>query len=144
MPAVRCSIAVDMYTCWLKYYTKRAGMRYMALRKALFWAALILVVFSSAAVFAHPPKEVSLELRPGGELVVRVAHTVDDPGKHYISRIVVYADNAIIATRDYKSQSGTGGLTDTFSIGAAASGVNLKAEAFCVIMGSASGSMVIP
>jgi hypothetical protein len=98
----------------------------------------------SKTVFAHPPREVRLDLRPGGELVVYAAHTVDDPQKHYIYRIVVYANNNILLTREYKSQNGTDGLTDTFAIGEQPTGTNLKAEAFCVIMGSAAGSATVP
>jgi hypothetical protein len=116
----------------------------MTLRNALSFAAVILIAFYSETAFAHPPKEVRLDLRPGGELTVSVAHTVDDPGKHYINRIVIYANNAIIATKEYQGQNGTDGLTDTFSIGEMSPGVNLKAEAFCVIMGSTTGSMVVP
>jgi hypothetical protein len=101
-------------------------------------------IFFSETAFAHPPREVRLELRPGGELVVYAAHTVDDPQKHYIYRITIYANNNIVATREYKSQNAMDGLTDTFAIGALPSGTNLKAEAVCVIMGSATGSMVVP
>jgi hypothetical protein len=77
-------------------------------------------------------------------LAVLVAHSVDNPGKHYIYRITVYVDNKMAATRDYQSQTSTDGLTDVFSLGALPSGANLKAEAYCVIMGSTVGSTVVP
>jgi hypothetical protein len=101
------------------------------------------MLFSKTA-FAHPPKEVRVDLRPGGELVVYAAHTVDDPQKHYIFRIIVYANNNVVATKEYKSQNDMGGLTDTFSLGELPSGTHLKVEASCVIMGSATGSVVVP
>ncbi|MDR1509340.1 MAG: hypothetical protein LBS53_06845 [Synergistaceae bacterium] len=112
--------------------------------KALFWMMFVFAIFFPGMAFAHPPREVRLDLRPGGELVVYAAHTVDDPQKHYIYRITVYANNNIVATRDYKSQNGMDGLTDAFAVGDLPSGTNLKAEAFCVIMGSATGTVVVP
>jgi hypothetical protein len=80
----------------------------------------------------------------GGVLSVNVSHSVDNPGKHYIYRIVIYIDNKIAVSKDYKSQPGTDGLSDTFDIGAPPHGSVIKAEAFCVIMGSASASMTVP
>jgi hypothetical protein len=112
--------------------------------KALFWMMFVFAILFPKTVSAHPPKEIRLDLRPGGELVVYAAHTVDDPQKHYIYRITVYANNDILVTREYKSQNGMDGLTVTFSVGTLPSGTNLKAEAFCVIMGSAAGSMTVP
>jgi desulfoferrodoxin (superoxide reductase-like protein) len=101
-------------------------------------------MLTASAALAHPPKDVVLSWDPSGSLTVTVGHSVDNPEKHYINKIVIYADNKIVATRDYSSQPNAGGLTDTFAIGEQRSGVTLKAEAFCVIMGSVSGSIVVP
>jgi hypothetical protein len=98
----------------------------------------------AATAAAHPPKEVRLEWNPSGELAVIIAHSVDNPGKHYVYRIAVYVDNKMAATRDYQSQASADGLTDVFSLGPLPSGTNLKAEAYCVIMGSTVGSTVVP
>jgi desulfoferrodoxin (superoxide reductase-like protein) len=83
-------------------------------------------------------------LSPSGELTVTVEHSVDNPEKHYISKITVYADNKILVSKDYGSQTSTGVQTDTFSLGSLPSGTTLKVEAFCVIMGSATGATVVP
>jgi hypothetical protein len=80
----------------------------------------------------------------GGVLSVNAAHSVDNPDKHYIYRITIYRDNKIMVSKDYKSQPSADGLSDTFDIGASPQGSVIKAEAFCVIMGSASGSMTVP
>jgi hypothetical protein len=95
-------------------------------------------------VYAHPPKEVTLELGPNGALTVRVLHSVDDPGKHYVSRITVYVDDRAEETREYKSQTGTEGMSDIFALDPPRSGANIRAEAFCVIMGSKTGSFIVP
>ena len=103
---------------------------------------LTVMIFSGPA-FSHPPKSVTMSLN-GGVLSVNVAHSVDNPDKHYIYRITIYRDNKIVISKDYKSQPGTDGLSDTFDIGVSPLGSVIKAEAFCVIMGSASGSMTVP
>ena len=110
------------------------------------WLSVIVFVcaLTAEAAYAHPPKGVALSWNPSGSLTVTVEHSVDNPAKHYINKIIIYADNKIVATRDYSSQPDAGGLTDTFALGAQPGGVTLKAEAFCVIMGSVSGSIVVP
>jgi hypothetical protein len=114
-------------------------------RKAVLLITAVMFVFlASGTALSHPPKEVNLQWNDAGTLVVKVVHGVDDPIKHYVYRITVYVDNKVVETRDYKSQTDAGGMTDTFSIGSLRSETNLKAEAFCVIMGSATGSMVVP
>jgi hypothetical protein len=114
---------------------KRRGAR-------IFISFLMVMVFSSAA-FSHPPKNVTMSLN-GGVLSVNVSHSVDNPDKHYIYRITIYRDNNIVVSKDYNSQPGADDLSDTFDIGVSPQGSVIKAEAFCVIMGSASGSITVP
>ena len=115
--------------------------RRLILLYALAFALALLLVDPAAA---HPPKTVHLSWNPAGDLTVTVEHAVDNSEKHYVDRIIVYADNKVAASRDYSSQSGVGGMADIFVLGAMPSGAVLKAEARCVIMGSTSGSFVIP
>jgi hypothetical protein len=110
---------------------------------AILCATLFLAVLANAAS-AHPPKGVSLSLNPNGRLSVNVDHAVNDPQKHYINKIIVYVNDKIAAQKDYSSQSFDAGQSDTFELGELPSGTNIKAEAFCVIMGSASGTMTVP
>jgi hypothetical protein len=110
----------------------------------LFALASALMILTAGLAAAHPPKGVRLSWDTAGELTVTVEHSVDNPEKHYVSRIVVYAGNKVAASKDYSSQSGAGGMSDVFPLGAMPSGTVLKAEAWCVIMGSASGSVVVP
>jgi hypothetical protein len=108
----------------------------------MFILFLAVMVFSGTA-FSHPPKNVALSLN-GGVLSVNVSHSVDNPDKHYIYKIIIYKDNKIAVSREYNSQPDADGLSDTFDIGDSQPGSVIKAEAFCVIMGSASGSITVP
>ncbi len=107
-----------------------------------FAACLFLLPISPAS--AHPPKSVVLQWNPSGTLGVNVSHSVNDPAKHYIYRVVVYVNNNVAMQKEYNAQTNGDGLSDSFSLGALASGTNVKVEAFCVIMGSASGSLTVP
>jgi desulfoferrodoxin (superoxide reductase-like protein) len=107
---------------------------------ALCLSVLFVAVFAAAAA-AHPPKGVTVSMSPDGILTVKVEHSVNDPQKHYISKIIVYVDGKIAAQRDYSAQTSADGHTDTFQLGAQTAGANIKAEAYCVIMGSAAGSL---
>jgi hypothetical protein len=116
--------------------------------KRIFFAfALVVVLLGSVArttAYAHPPKSVELGLNADGSLTVMVGHGVNDPGKHYIYKIVVYVNDTVAVQREYKSQTSAEGMTDTFAIGSKPSGTRIKAEAFCIIMGSLVGTVTIP
>jgi hypothetical protein len=113
------------------------------LKISLLWAVLLLIAFSCEAA-AHPPKDISISLNPNGNLTVKVSHSVNDPLKHYIKKIIIYVNNNIAIQKEYSSQTDDDGLTDTFSLGPQASGSNIKVEAQCVIMGSAESSTTFP
>ena len=110
---------------------------------AFLWAMLFGVLLASAAS-AHPPKGVSLSWSPDGRLAVNVDHSVNDPQKHYINKIIVYVNDSIAVQKEYTSQNSGAGQSDVLVLGTLPSGTNIKVEAFCVIMGSASGAMAVP
>ena len=103
-----------------------------------------LFLLSTSLANAHPPKSVGLSWNPSGTLSVNVSHSVNDPVKHYVYRIIVYVNNGVAAQKEYNSQSNGDGLNDSFSLGALPSGTNIKVEAFCVIMGSTTASLTVP
>ena len=105
--------------------------------------AMCLTFLIGQAAHAHPPKSVSLSLQ-GGTLAVSVEHGVNDPQKHYVYRIIVYVNDKVAAQKEYTSQQSPQGLSDTFNLGSVPAGASIKAEAFCVIMGSTTGSMTAP
>ena len=106
-------------------------------------ALLLLMLFASSS-FAHPPKDVQLAWSASGALTVKAEHKVEDPGKHYVSKVVVFVNDKIAAQKEYSSQQSADAFSDTFSLGALPSGTKISAEVFCVIMGSKSASMIIP
>jgi desulfoferrodoxin (superoxide reductase-like protein) len=107
------------------------------------WAILALLVFEQASA-AHPPKAISLAWNPNGSLTVNVDHSVNDPQKHYINKIIVYANDKVVAQKDYSSQTSADGLTDVFNLGTQPGGTTIKVEAYCVIMGSVAASITVP
>ena len=102
---------------------------------------LFYLVFASGIASAHPPKEISLSWDPGGRLTITVAHSVNDPQKHYVNKIIVYVNDKIAAQKEYTSQTSGEAQSDTFNLGALPVGTSVKAEAFCVIMGSVTGAI---
>lgn len=115
------------------------------MRKATIATAIsIFLLFGSIALaHAHPPKSVQLSWN-AGTLGVNISHSVNDPNKHYVYRVIVYVNNDVVTQKEYKSQPNGAGLTDSFSLGQLKSGTNIKVEAFCVIMGSTTGSITVP
>ena len=120
--------------------------RVLRLKRIVLLMALtsLLSASMSLAAFAHPPKSVNLSWKAEGNLYVNVAHSVNDPAKHYIYKILIYVNGTIAAQREYSSQASSDGLTDVFSLGSMPSGTKIKAEAYCVIMGSSSGTISVP
>ena len=117
----------------------------MTIRKKILLAVFAVVLWGLAtAAFAHPPKAVNLAWNSNGTLTVTVDHPVNDPQKHYINKIIVYVDDKIVTQKEYQSQASATGFTDTFQLGALSPGTKIKAEAFCIIMGSSTGSITVP
>ncbi|MDR3320850.1 MAG: hypothetical protein LBS93_00250 [Synergistaceae bacterium] len=106
--------------------------------------AILTAAVSAGAASAQPPKSVFLSVAPGGVLTVKVEHSVNDPQKHFINRIMVYVDDKIAAQRDYSSQTSADGHEDTFQLDALLPGSAIKVEAYCVIMGFATGAIKVP
>ena len=116
----------------------------MTNKKKIFIRALLFVMLCASAAFAHPPKDVTLSWDASGALTVRAAHNVEDPGKHFISKVMVFVNDKIAVQKEYSSQQSADGFADTFSLGAQPSGTKISVEAFCVIMGSKTASLVTP
>lgn len=99
------------------------------------------IVITVSAALAHPPKELAIEWDPSGVLNVTVSHAVNDSSKHYVYQVSVFVDGTLVENREYTAQSSPEGHTDSFAIGAQQPGSVIRAEAFCVIMGSSSASI---
>ena len=113
-------------------------------RGRILLAALCLWGVLGASAWAHPPKSVVLSLDGAGQLTVQVSHGVNDPAKHYVSRISVFVGGKLVAQKEYTSQSGGEGMTDTFTLGPVPKGTPVRVEATCNIMGTATGETAAP
>lgn len=113
-------------------------------KKIMFGLIVVSMLGIAAAAFAHPPKSISLLWNPDGTLTVTLDHQVNDPQKHFINKITIYVNDKIVATKEYQTQANANGFTETFQLGAQPSGTSIKAEASCIIMGSNTGSLIVP
>lgn len=104
------------------------------------WGRLVLGVVILLALegisMAHPPVSMDVVLQPEGKLRVQVSHTVNDPAKHFINRIVVSRDGKVLAEQSFVKQSDKTGLDVEFPIEGLAKGQTLQVEADCNIFGS--------
>lgn len=106
--------------------------------------ALLFLLLSVAASWAHPPKEVLLSWDGKDTLKAEIVHNVDDPQKHYINRATVYVNGKLVQQKDYTQQSSNTGGALSFSLSGVTSGSTVKVEVNCVIFGSTAGTLVIP
>lgn len=103
--------------------------------------AASLMVCGSAG--SHPARSITARYEQDGALTVEVIHPVNDPAKHYIERISIYKDGALVAQEEYRAQESENVVSRAFQIGTCAPGTRIMIEASCVIMGSASCEITI-
>lgn len=113
-------------------------------KKIVFCLIAVTMLGLTGTAFAHPPKSLNLSWNPNGTLTVTVDHSVNDPQKHFINKITIYVNDKIVINKEYQAQENESGFTATFPIGTQPSGTIVKAEAFCIIMGSNTGSLTVP
>jgi desulfoferrodoxin (superoxide reductase-like protein) len=104
------------------------------------WCRLILGVGFLLALkgisAAHPPVSMDVALQPEGKLRVQVSHTVNDPAKHFINRIVVMKDGKVIAEQGFGQQADKTGQDVEIAVTGLAKGQTIQVEADCNIFGS--------
>ncbi len=104
------------------------------------WSQLFLslgfVLALSGAALAHPPASLEGSLQPDGKLRLQLAHTVNDPVKHYINRVVVRKDGNIVAEQVFTKQTDRTGLGLDLAVPGLAKGQTIQVEADCNIFGS--------
>jgi hypothetical protein len=67
--------------------------------------ASIVLVFLCGIAAAHPPSSLEAALQPDGKLRILVSHTVNDPVKHFINRVVVSSGGKVIAEERFNQQA---------------------------------------
>lgn len=85
---------------------------------------------------AHPAASIEATLQPDGKLQVVVSHTVNDPLKHYINRIVISSDGKVIAEERFNQQTDKTGLVVEITATGLSKGQTVQIETDCNIFGS--------
>ncbi len=98
--------------------------------------ATIFLVFLCGLAAAHPPSSLEAALQPDGKLRILVSHTVSDPVKHFINRIVVSSEGKVIAEERFNQQADRTGLVVEIPAGGLSKGQTVQVEADCNIFGS--------
>lgn len=115
----------------------------MIKRVQILFLALCMVVLCSSYSLAHPPREIVFS-RDQGQLNVKILHSVEDPSKHYINKIVVTQNDKVILQKDFTQQKSVDSQDFSFSIPDAKSGDTIKVTATCVIFGSTVATYLVP
>lgn len=72
--------------------------------QALILALICLAVLSGHAL-ANPPSDVAVTYdQNAGDLVVTIAHLVDNPATHYVKQVTVRKDDTVLVDTSYTSQ----------------------------------------
>ena len=101
----------------------------------LFLALGLVIAFGGMAL-AHPPASLDGSLQPDGKLRLQLSHTVNDPVKHYINRVVVRKDGNVVAEQVFTKQSDRTGLGLDLVVPGLSKGQTIQVEADCNIFGS--------
>lgn len=101
-----------------------------------------LLAFKGIAL-AHPPVSIDVALQPEGKLRIQVSHTVNDPAKHFINRIVITRDGKVLAEQSFVRQTGKTGLEVEIPVTGLSKGQTIQVEADCNIFGSLKKSVTL-
>lgn len=113
--------------------------------KKWLWPLLGLVILMGmkGIALAHPPVELGVTLQPEGKLRVQVSHTVNDPAKHFINRVVITKDGKILAEQNFGEQTDRTGLEVEVPVVGLSKGQTIQVEADCNIFGSLKKSFTL-
>ena len=102
-----------------------------------------LLVALKGIALAHPPVALDVSLLPEGKLRVQVSHTVNDPAKHFINRVVITKDGKILAEQNFGEQTDRTGLEVEVPVIGLSKGQTIQVEADCNIFGSLKKSFTL-
>lgn len=92
---------------------------------------------------AHPPVSLDVALQPEGKLRIQVSHTVNDPAKHFINRVVITRDGKALAEQSFVGQTDKTGLEVEIPVSGLSKGQTIQVEADCNIFGSLKKSVTL-
>jgi glucose/arabinose dehydrogenase len=106
-------------------------------------AFLLLIVMLAYPAAAHAPSQVSLAYDSQNQSIkVTIAHTVSNPGSHYIYKVVIQKNGEQILKKEYSSQPTSSTFTYDYPLNASKGDI-IKATAYCSIAGSKSGEITV-
>lgn len=105
----------------------------------------LVLLCAATAVFAHPPKAISVGWDAGNQILnVSAEHNVNDPAKHYVLSMTIFEGNKQLLQKQYTSQSSPEKFEDSVALKGIASGTVLRIQLVCNIMGSQETEFRIP
>jgi len=105
---------------------------------------MIACLFAQLTVFAHSPSSIEAGYdNKKLQLHVKVYHSTTNPSGHYISKIVIVKNGAIVAEEKFVKQDNVDFEEHVFGITGIKPGDKIKVEAFCNISGFKSAMVEI-
>ena len=109
-----------------------------------FMVCMSLGITFPAAVYAHPPKEVSLAYDAQKQVLsVTITHSSFFPSKHYIKSVDISRNGTVVTSVPYTSQPAGDTFTYTYPV-PASPGDELSVNASCSIFGSRGAKLAVP
>jgi len=114
------------------------GMR----RLAIF---IVAVCALSGYALAHTPAGVAVSYDDNsGDLVVAIAHQVDDPAMHYVKHVTVRQGTTVLIDKSYTSQPDKSAFTYRYNLPQLKGSTGeIKVDVECNIIGSRSGTLTL-
>ena len=107
--------------------------------------ALVSVSVLGGGVLAHPPADAAMSYdRTTGDLIVTIAHQVDDPATHYVKQVTVTQGDTVLVDKSYTSQPDRSSATYRYNLPQlAGSSGEIRVNVQCSQFGSRSGTLTL-
>ncbi|RJP27188.1 MAG: hypothetical protein C4533_08250 [Candidatus Omnitrophota bacterium] len=104
------------------------------MKKILF--VILLVLFFASSVFAHPPTRIEISYdKSTSILTAKITHPVEDPDRHYVSKVDVAVNGKEILEHKLSRQDNADYRIVTYLIPDVKEGDTISVEGYCSIMG---------
>jgi len=105
---------------------------------------LLALMVPTKLIFAHPPSNIMLEFDPFEyTLMITIPHSVNDPGKHYVYKIIVELNGKEIIKQEFKAQWSEDEQVAIYQLPDAQHGDEVSVTAYCNISGKKKGTIQI-
>ena len=105
---------------------------------------IIALVLVSVPLLAHSPSSVEAEFDPETRILnLEINHPVNNPTRHYVSKVIVELNGKKIIEQKFGSQTDEEEQDVLYSIHDAKTGDKIKVTAYCNISGKKSSELVV-